>query len=161
MLFVHTGTTRLLYRMSMDFLGWARHVPGIINVWKSVAGQVRAFARVLLLLPHVGVCVRRACAGRALRTHQPAARDQPITPHHTPGAAPRASRVAQVLGEDLKLVLGQQDRLERGADTWANPVSYDKLGASWRWQRARHHTAFWCACHVSRPLSSSTTVSPQ
>lgn len=34
----------------------------------------------------------------------------------------------QVLGEDLKLVLGQQDRLERGSDTWANPVSYDKLG---------------------------------
>ena len=37
---------------------------------------------------------------------------------------------AQVLGEDLKLVLGQQDRMERGADTWANPVSYDKLGES-------------------------------
>jgi len=36
--------------------------------------------------------------------------------------------VVQVLGEDLKLVLGQQDRLERGSDTWANPVSYDKLG---------------------------------
>jgi chlorophyllide a oxygenase len=35
---------------------------------------------------------------------------------------------AQVLGEDLKLVLGQQDRMERGSDTWANPVSYDKLG---------------------------------
>jgi hypothetical protein len=34
----------------------------------------------------------------------------------------------QVLGEDLKLVLGQQDRMERGSDTWANPVSYDKLG---------------------------------
>lgn len=36
--------------------------------------------------------------------------------------------VVQVLGEDLKLVLGQQDRMERGSDTWANPVSYDKLG---------------------------------
>jgi chlorophyllide a oxygenase len=35
---------------------------------------------------------------------------------------------SQVLGEDLKLVLGQQDRMERGSDTWANPVSYDKLG---------------------------------
>jgi hypothetical protein len=58
--------------MSMDFLGWARYVPGIQKVWKGVAGQV--------------------------------------------------------LGEDLKLVLGQQDRLERGSDTWANPVSYDKLG---------------------------------
>ncbi|KAF8065639.1 hypothetical protein HT031_003240 [Scenedesmus sp. PABB004] len=70
------GTTRLLYRMSMDFLGWARHVPGIQRVWKGVAGQV--------------------------------------------------------LGEDLKLVLGQQDRLERGGDTWANPVSYDKLAVRYR-----------------------------
>jgi chlorophyllide a oxygenase len=35
-----TGTTRLLYRMSMDFLGWVRHVPGILSLWKSVAGQV-------------------------------------------------------------------------------------------------------------------------
>jgi chlorophyllide a oxygenase len=37
-----------------------------------------------------------------------------------------------VLGEDLKLVLGQQDRLERGGDTWANPVSYDKLAVRYR-----------------------------
>lgn len=34
------GYTRLLYRMSMDFLGWARYVPGIQKVWKGVAGQV-------------------------------------------------------------------------------------------------------------------------
>lgn len=33
----------------------------------------------------------------------------------------------QVLGEDLVLVSGQQDRMQRGADTWAHPVSYDKL----------------------------------
>lgn len=39
---------------------------------------------------------------------------------------------SQVLGEDLKLVLGQQDRLERGGDTWANPVSYDKLAVRYR-----------------------------
>lgn len=26
--------------MSMDFLGWARYVPGIQSVWKGVAGQV-------------------------------------------------------------------------------------------------------------------------
>jgi chlorophyllide a oxygenase len=32
-----------------------------------------------------------------------------------------------VLGEDLVLVLGQQDRLQRGGDTWATPVSYDKV----------------------------------
>jgi chlorophyllide a oxygenase len=37
-----------------------------------------------------------------------------------------------VLGEDLKLVLGQQDRMARGGDTWANPVSYDKLAVRYR-----------------------------
>jgi chlorophyllide a oxygenase len=70
------GHTRLLYRMSMDFMGWMRYVPGIQQLWKSVAGQV--------------------------------------------------------LGEDLVLVKGQQDRLERGGNTWANPVSYDKMAVRYR-----------------------------
>lgn len=39
---------------------------------------------------------------------------------------------AQVLGEDLVLVAGQQDRMQRGADTWAHPVSYDKLAMRYR-----------------------------
>ena len=39
---------------------------------------------------------------------------------------------AQVLGEDMKLVVGQQDRLERGGDTWAFPVSYDKIAVRYR-----------------------------
>lgn len=30
--------------MSMDFLGWARYVPGIQKVWKGVAGQVGTHA---------------------------------------------------------------------------------------------------------------------
>ena len=34
----------------------------------------------------------------------------------------------QVLGEDLVLVKGQQERMGAGADVWANPVAYDKLG---------------------------------
>lgn len=38
----------------------------------------------------------------------------------------------QVLGEDLVLVRGQQDRMARGADVWGNPVSYDKLGVRYR-----------------------------
>lgn len=42
------------------------------------------------------------------------------------------SVAAQVLGEDLVLVLGQQDRMARGGDTWANPVSYDKLAVRYR-----------------------------
>jgi chlorophyllide a oxygenase len=40
---------------------------------------------------------------------------------------------AQVLGEDLVLVLGQQDRMIRGeGDTWANPMPYDKLAVRYR-----------------------------
>ncbi|KAI7843030.1 hypothetical protein COHA_003362 [Chlorella ohadii] len=70
------GRTRLLYRMSLDFLGWTRSLPGIGAFWKSIAEQV--------------------------------------------------------LGEDLVLVKGQQDRMSRGADVWANPVSYDKLGVRYR-----------------------------
>ncbi|GFR39736.1 hypothetical protein Agub_g218 [Astrephomene gubernaculifera] len=38
----------------------------------------------------------------------------------------------QVLGEDLVLVEGQQDRLLRGGDTWANPAPYDKLAVRYR-----------------------------
>ncbi len=38
----------------------------------------------------------------------------------------------QVLGEDLVLVTGQQDRLLRGGDTWRHPVSYDKLAVRYR-----------------------------
>ena len=39
---------------------------------------------------------------------------------------------SQVLGEDLVLVEGQQDRLLRGGDTWRHPVSYDKLAVRYR-----------------------------
>ncbi|KAG2493055.1 hypothetical protein HYH03_008718 [Edaphochlamys debaryana] len=70
------GHTRLLYRMSMDFMPWVRHVPFIQTLWKQVAKQV--------------------------------------------------------LGEDLVLVVGQQDRLQRGGDTWANPAPYDKLAVRYR-----------------------------
>eukprot|EP00897_Mesotaenium_endlicherianum_P000607 jgi/Mesen1/10547/ME000083S10057 len=43
----------------------------------------------------------------------------------------------QVLAEDLRLVLGQQDRMERGANVWNTPVGYDKLGVRYRrWRNA-------------------------
>ena len=75
------GHTRLLYRMSMDFMGWVKYVPGIQSFWKSIAGQV--------------------------------------------------------LGEDLVLVKGQQERMENGADTWGHPVSYDKIAVRYRrWRNA-------------------------
>ncbi|PNW88760.1 hypothetical protein CHLRE_01g043350v5 [Chlamydomonas reinhardtii] len=70
------GHTRLLYRMSLDFLPWMRHVPFIDRIWKQVA--------------------------------------------------------AQVLGEDLVLVLGQQDRMLRGGSNWSNPAPYDKLAVRYR-----------------------------
>uniref|UniRef100_A0A6U3AD81 Pheophorbide a oxygenase domain-containing protein n=3 Tax=Lotharella globosa TaxID=91324 RepID=A0A6U3AD81_9EUKA len=38
----------------------------------------------------------------------------------------------QVLSEDTALVVGQQDRMKMGANTWENPVSYDKLGVRYR-----------------------------
>ena len=34
------GHTRLLYRMSMDFMQWVRWVPGIQKFWQNIAGQV-------------------------------------------------------------------------------------------------------------------------
>lgn len=44
---------------------------------------------------------------------------------------------AQVLGEDLVLVTGQQERMLQGGDIWANPVSYDKIGVRYRrWRNA-------------------------
>ena len=35
------GRTRLLYRMSMDFVAWTRHIPFIQNFWTRIANQVR------------------------------------------------------------------------------------------------------------------------
>ncbi|KAM7253360.1 hypothetical protein ACFE04_025978 [Oxalis oulophora] len=43
----------------------------------------------------------------------------------------------QVLNEDLRLVLGQQERMNNGANIWNMPVSYDKLGVRYRlWRDA-------------------------
>ncbi|XP_057795750.1 chlorophyllide a oxygenase, chloroplastic-like [Salvia miltiorrhiza] len=38
----------------------------------------------------------------------------------------------KVLNEDLRLVLGQQERMINGANVWNLPVSYDKLGVRYR-----------------------------
>ncbi|KAH0906022.1 hypothetical protein HID58_037849 [Brassica napus] len=43
----------------------------------------------------------------------------------------------QVLNEDLRLVLGQQERMFNGANIWNLPVAYDKLGVRYRlWRNA-------------------------
>ena len=34
------GHTRLLYRMSLDFMHWVKLVPGIQQFWQYIAGQV-------------------------------------------------------------------------------------------------------------------------
>lgn len=70
------GKTRLLYRLSLDFLPMLKHVPYIQSLWKYLANQV--------------------------------------------------------LDEDLRLVLGQQERMIKGANVWNLPVSYDKLGIRYR-----------------------------
>ena len=45
--------------------------------------------------------------------------------------------LVQVLNEDLRLVLGQQERMINGANVWNWPVSYDKLGIRYRlWRDA-------------------------
>ncbi|KAF3337294.1 Chlorophyllide a oxygenase [Carex littledalei] len=73
--------TRLLYRMSLDFAPWLKHVPMMHLLWRYFAEQV--------------------------------------------------------LNEDLRLVLGQQDRMINGENVWNLPVSYDKLGVRYRlWRDA-------------------------
>ncbi|KAF5749033.1 chlorophyllide a oxygenase chloroplastic [Tripterygium wilfordii] len=43
----------------------------------------------------------------------------------------------QVLNEDLRLVIGQQERMINGANVWNRPVVYDKLGVRYRlWRDA-------------------------
>ncbi|XAR62803.1 Chlorophyllide-a oxygenase [Bertholletia excelsa] len=43
----------------------------------------------------------------------------------------------KVLNEDLRLVIGQQERMLNGANIWNLPVSYDKLGVRYRlWRDA-------------------------
>ncbi|XP_010544843.1 PREDICTED: chlorophyllide a oxygenase, chloroplastic [Tarenaya hassleriana] len=43
----------------------------------------------------------------------------------------------QVLNEDLRLVIGQQERMLNGANIWNLPVAYDKLGVRYRlWRNA-------------------------
>ncbi|GAB2290461.1 hypothetical protein Dimus_024740 [Dionaea muscipula] len=41
----------------------------------------------------------------------------------------------KVLNEDLRLVLGQQERMINGANVWNWPVAYDKLGVRYRFWR--------------------------
>lgn len=45
--------------------------------------------------------------------------------------------ILKVLNEDLRLVEGQQERMNKGANVWNFPVSYDKLGVRYRlWRDA-------------------------
>ena len=123
------GHTRLLYRMSMDFMGWVRFVPGVQRFWRYIASQVRVGWGGVVGALGGGWRGPWGCARPSLDPpslcYRPPAR--PLAPPHPP-----ASHTHQVLGEDLVLVEGQQDRMLRGADTWANPVAYDKMGVRYR-----------------------------
>eukprot|EP00983_Pelagomonas_calceolata_P059353 1145880-Pelagomonas_calceolata.AAC.4 len=137
------GHTRLLYRMSLDFWGWAKHVPFVDVLWKKVHPSSP-------MLPHH--CGNRICetdeaalqhtsyrltkpSGRCWVTVWPTCsytRQQvsgcfDSLPH--PGCLQIAG---QVLGEDLVLVLGQQARMIGGDDTWCTPMPYDKLAVRYR-----------------------------
>ena len=115
------GHTRLLYRMSTDFLGWTDGIPGMQRFWRHMAGQARAAA-----------AAARAARCRGGREHGSVrlACQRPHTAAHLAPSLPSPN--TQVLDEDLVLVLGQQDRLLRGGNTWRHPVSYDKLAVRYR-----------------------------
>lgn len=52
------GRTRLLYRMSLDFLGWTRNLPGIGAFWKSIAEQVGGWLSLCVCVRWLG---QRVC----------------------------------------------------------------------------------------------------
>lgn len=53
--------------------------------------------------------------------------------HRIPGNYWLWSHLAQrVIHEDIRLVKGQQERLQAGGNVWNKPVSYDKLGVRYR-----------------------------
>ena len=59
----------------------------------------------------------------------------------------------RVISEDLRLILGQQQRLFAGGDVWKTPVAYDKLGIGYRrWRnQVEHNSPEWhMNGHVSR-----------
>ncbi|KAB5568595.1 hypothetical protein DKX38_002388 [Salix brachista] len=109
--------TRLLYRMSLDFAPVLKHIPFMHYLWRHFAEQL-------------GVC------------HNPTSLD-PINNTNTFAItlltfpANIQTSMKQVLNEDLRLVLGQQERMINGANVWNWPVSYDKLGVRYRlWRDA-------------------------
>lgn len=61
----------------------------------------------------------------------------------------------KVLGEDLVLVQGQQERMLAGASVWANPVSYDKLGVRYR----RWRNSLTSDCTAERRAARQDLVS--
>jgi len=67
--------------------------------------------------------------------------------------APPCPQIAgQVLGEDLVLVLGQQERMIAGDDTWCTPMPYDKLAVRYRrWRNMVRSSR--CQDWMSRPVA--------
>ncbi|KAK7282723.1 hypothetical protein RIF29_11719 [Crotalaria pallida] len=62
----------------------------------------------------------------------------------------------QVLNEDLRIMVGQQERMNKGENVWNFPVSYDKLGLRYRlWRDALERGA------KQLPLSTERTKQAQ
>jgi chlorophyllide a oxygenase len=62
----------------------------------------------------------------------------------------------QVVGEDIRLVRGQQERLQAGENVWNQPVGYDKLGVLYRrWRnQVEYDSPEWNLIGSMEPLRS-------
>lgn len=114
--------TRLLYRMSLDFAPVLKHIPFMHYLWRHFAEQVKKTS----ILSFLCIIIYRFL-NRCLI--------------YQPCLSLICSCIyawsIQVLNEDLRLVIGQQERMINGANVWNLPVAYDKLGVRYRlWRNA-------------------------
>ncbi|KAJ6405317.1 hypothetical protein OIU84_013305 [Salix udensis] len=148
--------TRLLYRMSLDFAPVLKHIPFMHYLWRHFAEQVQKIPSFLLYIMLIFTilspfCTKKPPPWHHLKRcviielgvcHNPNSLD-PINNTNTFAItlltfpANIQTSMKQVLNEDLRLVLGQQERMINGANVWNWPVSYDKLGVRYRlWRDA-------------------------
>lgn len=67
-----------------------------------------------------------------------------------------------MLGEDLVLVQGQQHRMQKGGNTWANPVSYDKLAVRYRrWRNSVDNVRNEIVSSGRTHMSAGEILSPE
>lgn len=97
--------------MSLDFAPVLKHIPFMRYLWRHFAEQVNKLIHVLKNLFALATLLFVFLLNHVFNY--------------------------QVLNEDLRLVVGQQERMNNGANVWNWPVSYDKLGVRYRlWRDA-------------------------